>query len=121
MQTVAGTNNRTSHSGTHGFTEAKRALLTKVMVLLRPNAMGGLKVHNNNYLLRNNNIQQSLIPWRHRVSFETTRILRTKFLPLNYWGELLARQLMAINPFPAIPPSSVKTLHIHGVMAYQAQ
>ena len=59
VQTVSDTNNRKTQSGTHGFTEAKRALLTKVMVLLRPNAQRRLKVLNNNYLLRNNNIQKT--------------------------------------------------------------
>ena len=83
MQTISNTNNQRSHSGTHGFTEAKQALLRKVMVLLRPNAQRRLKVHNNNYLLRNNNIQQqSFRAWRHRVSFETTRLLTERsFFP----------------------------------------
>jgi hypothetical protein len=48
---------RPSSSGGHGFTEAKQALLKKVMVLLGPNAIGRLNNLNNNYLLRNNNIQ----------------------------------------------------------------
>ena len=58
VQTLSNTNNKSNQSGGHGFTEAKRALLKKVMVLLRPDAIRRLNVHNNNYLLRNNNIQQ---------------------------------------------------------------
>jgi hypothetical protein len=84
VQTVSHTNNRTTQSGAHGFAKAKRPLLTKVMVLLRPNAMGRLKVHNNNYLLRNNNIQ-SLSSWRDCVCFETTRILKE----LSFFPQIL--------------------------------
>ena len=90
VQTVSNTNNRKTGCGGHGFVEAKRALLKQVMVLLRPNARSELRVLNNNYLLRNNNIQQqqqqqSFISWRHRVSFETTRILKE----LSFFPQIL--------------------------------